>query len=86
MRIDCPICGPRMLEEFFLYGDATRRRPDADAPIETWVDYVYLRDNPAGAHTEYWFHGVGCRTWLKIERDTVTHAIHSVSPAEGTAR
>ena len=35
-------------------------------------DYVYLRDNPAGAHRELWYHGAGCRAWLVVTRDTRT--------------
>ncbi len=39
------------------------------------TDYVYLRDNPAGAHRELWYHGAGCRSWLVVARDTRTHQI-----------
>ena len=38
-------------------------------------DYVYVRDNPAGAFEELWYHAQGCRTWLRVRRDTVSHAI-----------
>jgi sarcosine oxidase subunit delta len=44
------------------------------------ADYVYLRDNPLGWHKEYWLHTV-CRTWLVVERNTVTHAVGTVVPA-----
>ena len=52
MRITCPYCGERALEEFTYRGDATVTRPDSlDAAAEpAWVDYVYFRDNPAGLH------------------------------------
>jgi sarcosine oxidase subunit delta len=78
MRIDCPYCGPRGNEEFSYYGDATRTRPAADADESAFVDYVYLRDNPAGSHRELWFHAAGCHRWLEVERDTRTHLITGV--------
>jgi len=77
MLIPCPYCGPRDAQEFSYRGDATLARPDPAAPdaAEQFHDYVYLRDNPAGAHREHWYHGAGCRRWVEVERDTVTHAI-----------
>jgi heterotetrameric sarcosine oxidase delta subunit len=75
MRIACPCCGERTLEEFTYLGDATLRRPAADAEMQAFIGYVYLRDNPAGPHQEYWYHGGGCRSWLVVTRDTSTHAI-----------
>lgn len=40
--------------------------------------YVYLRDNPAGRHQEFWYHGNGCRSWLVVTRDTISHDISDV--------
>ena len=45
------------------------------------VDYVYLRDNIAGPHQEYWYHASGCRRWLVVDRDTRTHAVLAVTLA-----
>ena len=39
--------------------------------------YVYLRDNPMGRHEEHWYHAQGCRNWLVVARDTLTHEIPS---------
>jgi heterotetrameric sarcosine oxidase delta subunit len=76
MLIPCPHCGLRDLAEFAYGGDATKRRPDpANARPEDWNDYVFHRDNPRGRHVEYWHHAQGCRLWLKVTRDTVTHKI-----------
>jgi len=50
-------------------------RAAPEAPLDAWVAYVYLRDNPAGPHEEYWLHAAGCRRWLRIRRDTLTHEI-----------
>lgn len=83
MRIPCPYCGPRDLREFTYLGDATVERPDAAAPdaLDRFVDYVYLRNNPAGRHREYWYHGAGCQSWLVVTRDTLTHEIFGVETA-----
>lgn len=75
MRIPCPYCGSRDVQEFSYLGDADLRRPDPEAPEAAFHDYVYLCDNPAGPHRELWYHGAGCRNWLVVTRNTVTHAI-----------
>ena len=75
MRIACPFCGPRENGEFSYLGDAKPKRPGPDAGEEAVYEYVYLRDNPAGAHNEWWYHANGCRQWVKVERNTLTHAI-----------
>ncbi len=75
MRLTCPFCGPRGIEEFTYMGDATLQRPGKDAEPAAWVDYVYLRQNPAGAHSELWYHTAACRQFLTVHRDTRTHAI-----------
>ena len=85
MRIPCPFCGERSSREFTYLGDATLRRPAQDAPDAVWHDYVYLRENPAGPHSEYWQHRAGCRAWLIVRRDTNTHAILGVTAAPGAA-
>ncbi|MEX0302966.1 MAG: sarcosine oxidase subunit delta [Leisingera sp.] len=81
MRIPCPLCGDRPLEEFTYRGDATVTRPAEDAPVEAWVDYVYLRDNPKGPHREHWRHAQGCGSWLVVDRDTATHEISRAAQA-----
>jgi heterotetrameric sarcosine oxidase delta subunit len=83
MRIVCPFCGERELGEFTCLGDANPLRPAASASEDEVFDYVYLRDNVAGAMSEHWYHGGGCRAWLKITRNTLTHEISAVEPAAG---
>ena len=53
MRIACPFCGERELGEFTYLGDATPTAAGtADGRAKTrFYDYVYLRDNIAGAMT-----------------------------------
>jgi sarcosine oxidase subunit delta len=77
MRITCPYCGPRSLEEFTYFGDASLARPDpegSDATVD-FIRYVYVRDNPTGRHRELWYHGLGCRQWIVAERDVTTHEV-----------
>ncbi|MDP8957984.1 MAG: sarcosine oxidase subunit delta [Actinomycetota bacterium] len=80
LRIPCPHCGPRDHTEFSYGGDASRPRPDTTGEVDdaTWDEYLYLRGNPSGVHAEYWQHTLGCRQWLKLGRDTVTHQVLSV--------
>ena len=76
LLISCPHCGPRDQREFAYGGDATVSRPDpGTASSDEWNEYIYLRDNPKGPHLEYWQHIAGCRAWVKVARDTLTHAI-----------
>lgn len=81
MRIDCPWCGKRNRDEFRYLGDANVKRPEADADMQNWIDFVYLRDNPAGVHRELWYHAAGCHSWLVVTRDTTTHEITDVTLA-----
>lgn len=81
-QISCPHCGTRDEREFHYRGDATVKRPAADAPQQAFFEYVYLRNNPKGWHTEFWVHALGCRQWLIVERHTVTHEIRSVRAAK----
>jgi len=85
MRIPCPWCGERDAGEFVYGGDAGLRRPADDAPMQDWVDYVFYRDNPRGAHREHWQHVQGCRAWIVVERDTLTHAVTGSRPATEVA-
>ena len=87
MRIDCPCCGLRDVGEFNLLGDAKPVRPDGmDTSLAAMMDYVYLRDNPAGPYRELWYHGFGCRSWLVVSRNTRTHEIAEVVFARDMAR
>jgi heterotetrameric sarcosine oxidase delta subunit len=82
LRIDCPFCGERDHSEYTYGGDATIAYPALDAPLEAWIEAVYVRANRKGQHRERWQHSLGCRLWLIVERDTVTHEIISVTPAQ----
>ena len=79
--INCPFCGERDHSEFGYGGDASIVYPPLDAPMEDWHDAIFLRENICGMQSETWHHVNGCRMWLVVERDTMTHAISSVRPA-----
>lgn len=90
LLIPCPVCGERPEDEFGFGGDATVQPPvtdsasgQAEVDIEGFADYLYLRENPKGRHTELWVHRYGCRRWLVVERDTVTHELYSSRLAAG---
>ena len=88
MRIECPFCGERDSSEFTYLGDAGFRRPAADTAdaADRFYEAVYLRDNPAGPHQELWYHSSGCLSWLRVTRDTRTHAILAVQLAREAPR
>lgn len=81
IRIPCPFCGTRDHSEFSYGGDGSIEYPALDAPVEDWHEAVFQRENIRGMQTETWQHVNGCRMWLLVERDTMTHDIKSVRPA-----
>jgi heterotetrameric sarcosine oxidase delta subunit len=85
LLIRCPWCGERDHTEFTYGGDATLAMPAADASLQAWLDHVYLRDNRRGPHRELWQHTAGCRAFVEVTRDTLTHEIAATAPA-GKAR
>ena len=75
MRITCPHCGQRDRREYTYQGHALAlNRPAKDAGEAAWDDYVHLRDNPAGATQDLWYHDP-CGAWISVDRNTVTHAV-----------
>lgn len=84
--IPCPHCGIRPKEEFTVRGDASVVRPEPDASDEAWHTYVHIRANPRGRTREHWQHVFGCRRFLVVERDTVSHEVYSVTDGAGGGR
>ncbi len=84
LLIECPHCGPRAQIEFTYGGDASVKRPDDPDKLDdrAWFDHVYFRDNPRGRHVEWWQHSAGCRAWIQVERDTLTHEVFESAPAD----
>ncbi len=78
MRITCPLCGPRDRREFYYMGAEDYLTRPATEDATGWDNYLHLRDNPAGETVDLWYHESGCAQWLRIHRNTVTHAIGAV--------
>lgn len=81
MRIACPFCGDRDVAEFTYLGDAdhSAQRPEpAQENSDAWNQWVYDRKNPAGEHRELWQHTGGCRSFMIVTRNTITHEIIKV--------
>jgi sarcosine oxidase subunit delta len=81
LLIPCPHCGPRALAEFSFERPLESIVPP-DASTEAAVERLFTRENPRGPSWELWRHAFGCRAWLKIRRDTATHAILEVERME----
>lgn len=77
MLIACPHCGPRAHVEFTY-----ERTLDAVLSVEAEpadaARILYARANPRGPSEELWRHSFGCRSWLRVSRDTATHAVGAV--------
>jgi len=89
MIINHPLLGPRDAAEFVYLGDASLiDRPDWEDPNadDKFHEYGYLRDNPAGAHQELWYHEQGDRSWLVVTRNTLSHEITNVELARDVAK
>ncbi len=86
IRILCPFCGERDHSEFTYGGDGGVTYPALDAPAEDWLKAVFERENIRGRQFETWHHVSGCRMWLLVERDTMSHEIHSVRVAHDGQR
>ena len=83
MRIPCPYCCLRDASEFTYGEDGNVVRPDPETSDQrAWTDYVYQRANPRGPHNELWHHTAGCRQWLRVTRDTTSHAVLTVAAAQ----
>lgn len=80
---NCHFCGPRDQSEFTYLREAAAI-PALDAGAAAWQRFVYERDNPCGAHAEWWQHNHGCRQILEIVRHTQTHAVLEIRPARPT--
>jgi len=72
--VQCPNCGARSVYEF-RFGGEYRIRPQAGAPDDEWLDYVYYRANINGLQKEWWYHRDGCGEWFVAERDTTSNLV-----------
>jgi len=79
IRIPCPNCGPRPIEEF-VYGEISVVPDSLNDPDERDLDRAFMRENSEGPTTERWFHTYGCRRWLTLRRDTRNDEIIPAGP------
>ena len=77
--IECPNCGTRAYTEFLFGGEVPDGLGGASTGEDPDFDRVWLRRNVDGVQAERWFHAVGCRRWLTLERDTRTNEVYGVA-------
>lgn len=74
MRIPCPHCGTRTLEEW-VYGEVFEVPANVEGAAQRDIDRGFMHNNVEGTVHEAWFHLYGCRRWVKVTRDTITDQI-----------
>ena len=74
IRIPCPHCGGRPLEEF-LHGELHPVPDSITDPEARAFDRAFMHDNPEGPVLERWFHAHGCRRWVTVRRDTTDETL-----------
>ncbi len=78
LLINCPHCGERAQTEFDYVrslDSIVRLAMPADEALKT----LFERANPRGVDDEIWRHSRGCRQFLNMRRNRVTHEIISMS-------
>ncbi len=55
-------------------GQAHIARPSDPSPVadQPWAEFLYMRDNIRGVHTERWRHTHGCGRFFNALRDTTS--------------
>lgn len=87
LRLTCPNCGPRNIQEFRFGGEKNARPPNPAAQSDDeWAHYLYMRPNVRGVQTEWWLHRYGCGLWFYAERHTLTNVIQRTYVYGGAAR
>ncbi len=80
MQIHCPHCGSRAQGEFIF-----ERTVDSVVTLEATPDdamtALFTRHNPRGLDNEIWRHTFGCRAWMVVTRNRVTHEITATRAA-----
>ncbi len=79
--LPCPWCGLRDAAEFGYVGEIGARPDPRATNKKEWRDYLYLRRNRAGWTVERWYHQMGCRRYLLVERDTTTNEVRPAPTA-----
>ena len=77
MLFECPHCGPRAQDEF-IYERTVDSVVTLDAAPEAAMTALFTRSNLRGVDQEIWRHTFGCRAWLILTRNRVTHEIGTI--------
>ena len=80
MQITCPHCGPRAQGEF-VYERTVDSVVSLGASPADAMETLFTRTNPRGLDDEIWRHTFGCRAWMVLTRNRVSHMIEAVSAA-----
>ena len=74
--LECPNCGARNVAEF-RYGGELKPRPaqPMDGSEESWVDFVFMKQNRLGVQAEWWYHRAGCGIWFMAQRHTKSNQV-----------
>lgn len=75
LRLTCPHCGTRPIEEW-IYGEILDVPADLVDAGDVALDRGFFHTNREGDVEEAWFHLYGCRRWVRIGRDTRTDEVH----------
>jgi sarcosine oxidase subunit delta len=86
LLIPCPYCGDRPEIEFSYGGEAHVIRAENPAVLDDqqWSEFLYMRKNPKGPHSERWRHVHGCGRFLNVVRDTTNDNIIASYPIGAT--
>jgi heterotetrameric sarcosine oxidase delta subunit len=84
--LPCPWCGPRDASEFGHVGETPPRPDPRTATPQDWRAYLYLRPNTRGWVRETWYHRMGCRRYIRVERHTETNETRLAAPGNAAAR
>lgn len=76
VKIPCPHCGRRPYTEFTFGGEF--RWPASEDPDDEFAR-VYHRANVPEIQRERWFHALGCRRWVTLERHVGENRIDGVA-------
>lgn len=86
LLLTCPCCGVDADEtELAPGGEAHIVRRGPGSSDEEFEEYMFLRENPMGAHLERWRHAAGCGKWFHAARCTVTLEVFGTYSAQTAA-
>ena len=71
LRIPCPTCGTRSIEEW-VHGEIFAVPEAVVDARDREIDRSFFHNNSEGVVEEAWFHLYGCRRWIRVRRDTRT--------------